>query len=162
MIDYKAEGAIANITLNRPKKQNALTTQAVLDLLTAVRRAGEDDGVKAIVLRGEGKSFCAGFDVTDPADFEGGADESRRARIDNLTEKARWMRELFAARKPIIVSIHGSCIGIGLYLVLGAPGGALRVRGSYVGLPVSHLECGSQARERDRDDGTALLCPGGA
>jgi enoyl-CoA hydratase len=92
----------------------------VREIPAAVERAERDDDVKAIVLRGEGKSFCAGFDVTDPSDFEGAPGEPRRARIASIREKSEWMRRLLVASKPLVVQVHGSCIGIGMYLVLVA------------------------------------------
>jgi len=119
-IEYARESSTAFVTLRRPEKQNALTGAMVREILAAVARAGADDDVKAVVLRGEGKSFCAGFDVSDPDDFEGAAGEPRRARIASVREKAEWMRELFSSPKPLIAAVHGSCIGIGMYLVLVA------------------------------------------
>jgi enoyl-CoA hydratase/carnithine racemase len=89
-------------------------------VLHAVEEAGRRDDVKAIVLQGEGPDFCAGFDVTDPADFEGSPDEPRRARIASIREKADWMRELLGSTKPLVVSVHGNCVGIGFYFVLVA------------------------------------------
>jgi enoyl-CoA hydratase len=120
MIDYSAGGGVATIAIRRPDKHNALTAELVRDLLAAVARAGADDDVKAVVLRGEGRSFCAGFDVSDPRDFEGAPGEPRRARIASIAEKSEWMRQLFSAAKPLIASVHGACIGIGTYLVLVA------------------------------------------
>jgi enoyl-CoA hydratase len=119
-IEYSREASTAFVTLRRPEKQNALTGAMVREILAAVARAGADDDVKAVVLRGEGKSFCAGFDVSDPDDFEGAPGEPRRARIASVREKSEWMRELFGASKPLIAAVHGSCIGIGMYLLLVA------------------------------------------
>jgi enoyl-CoA hydratase len=92
----------------------------VRDLLRFVAEAGARDDVKVIVLRGDGSDFCAGFDVADPADFEGGPDEPRRARIAAIREKSQWLRELLLAPKPLVAAVHGTCAGIGLYLVLVA------------------------------------------
>ena len=117
-IEYTSEGSTAFVTLRRPEKQNALTGAMLRELLAAVARAEADDDVKAVVLRGEGKSFCAGFDVSDPDDFEGAPGEPRRARIASLREKSEWMRRLLGSTKPLVAAVHGSCIGIGLYLVL--------------------------------------------
>jgi enoyl-CoA hydratase/carnithine racemase len=69
---------------------------------------------------GEGPAFCAGFDIGDPDDFQGAGDAPQRDRIASLEDKAQWMRSLFTARKPIILGVHGSCIGIGTYLVMVA------------------------------------------
>lgn len=119
-IAYATEGSTAFVTLRRPEKQNALTGEMVREIIAAVERAEADDDVKAIVLRGEGKSFCAGFDVSDPDDFEGAPGDPRRARIASIREKSEWMRRLLSASKPLVVQVHGSCIGIGMYLLLVA------------------------------------------
>jgi enoyl-CoA hydratase/carnithine racemase len=76
--------------------------------------------VKVIVMRGEGRDFCSGFEVTDPRDFEGSVEDSRRVRLASIREKADWMRELLQCEKPLVVSVHGACVGIGTYIVLVA------------------------------------------
>ena len=59
---YDTEGAIATITLNRPERLNTIVPPMPDELQDAVHRASLDDAVKVIVLRGAGRSFCAGFD----------------------------------------------------------------------------------------------------
>jgi enoyl-CoA hydratase len=118
VIDSQTDGPVATVTIRRPDKHNALTSAMVDDLVAAVERAGDDDDVKVVVLRGEGRSFCAGFDVSDPTDFEGAPGDPRRARIASVAEKAEWMRRLFASRKPVVAGIQGHWIGIGTYLLL--------------------------------------------
>ena len=86
-------------------------------LVDAIDRADADDDVKAVILAGEGPAFCAGFDIADPKAFEGGRDVTRR-ECERPPEKANWMRRVFTARTPVIVAAHGSCIGIGTYLVM--------------------------------------------
>ncbi|MCB0997248.1 MAG: enoyl-CoA hydratase/isomerase family protein [Acidimicrobiales bacterium] len=120
MIDHRTEGPVAHITLRRPEKHNALTSALTRELVDAVGRAGVDDAVKVVLIDGEGPAFCAGFDIGDPADFQGGADEPQRQRIASIEEKSEWMRALFTSRKPIVLGVHGACLGIGTYLVLVA------------------------------------------
>jgi len=120
MINLRITGPVARITIRRPEKHNALTPAMVRDLVAAVEAAGADDAVKVTLVDGEGPAFCAGFDIGDPEDFQGGVGERQRDRIASLEEKAQWMRSLFTARKPIILGVHGSCIGIGTYLVMVA------------------------------------------
>jgi methylglutaconyl-CoA hydratase len=117
MIDLRTEGPVARITIRRPNKHNALSAALVRDLVAAVEQAGVDDRVKVVVIDGEGPAFCAGFDI---GDFAGGEGERQRDRIASLEEKAGWMRSLFTAPKPIVLGVHGSCIGIGTYFVLVA------------------------------------------
>jgi enoyl-CoA hydratase/carnithine racemase len=120
LVGYQRDGSAARITLQRPEKYNALTAAMVASLLDGVSRAAEDDDVKLVVVRGEGPAFCAGFDITDPADFQGGDAESLRARMNAIDTKAEWMRRLVSSAKPLVLSVHGLCIGIGTYLALVA------------------------------------------
>ncbi|MGO9082073.1 MAG: enoyl-CoA hydratase/isomerase family protein, partial [Streptosporangiaceae bacterium] len=62
------EGAVAAITLNRPDAANALTVQAKEELLAAVRQCGADPQVRAVILTGAGRAFCAGQDLREHAD----------------------------------------------------------------------------------------------
>ena len=120
MISYEPDGATARITIRRPEKHNALTADDMRELVAAIDRADADDDVKAVVLAGEGATFCAGFDIADPAAFEGAEGASRRDRVDDVREKSGWMRSILTARTPVIVEVQGACIGIGTYLVLVA------------------------------------------
>jgi enoyl-CoA hydratase len=120
LIGFETDGPTACLTLRRPEKHNALTTEMVAALLEGLDRAGADDAVKSVVVRGEGPAFCAGFDITDPADFHGGDDEPLRARLRAIEVKAEWMRRFLLSPKPLVVSVHGMCIGIGTYLALVA------------------------------------------
>jgi enoyl-CoA hydratase len=138
VIDYQTDGPVATVTIRRPEKHNALTAAMVDDLVAAVERAGADDDVKVVVLRGEGRSFCAGFDVSDPTDFEGSPGDPRRARIDSIVEKSEWMRRLFASRKPVVAAVHGHCIGIGTYLLLVCDF-AVATTDAGIGLPEERL-----------------------
>lgn len=114
------DGTTLHIRLTRPAKHNAITGPMMSVILAAVGEAGSDDDVKAIVLSGEGPSFCAGYDISDPADFDGAAGAPLRARIAAVDAKADWMRALLHSPKPLIVSAHGLCVGIGTYLALVA------------------------------------------
>ena len=62
-ITYNTQDRIAFITLNRPEKRNALNAQSVDELKQAVKLAEDDTEVKTVVLKGEGKAFCAGADL---------------------------------------------------------------------------------------------------
>ncbi len=114
------QGATAFLVIRRPAKQNALTIGMVEELLAGLDSAGTDDEVKVIVIAGEGEAFCAGFDVSDPSDFQGGSTESWRSRVRSLETKAEWMRRFLLSPKPLVVSVQGYCIGIGTYLALAA------------------------------------------
>ena len=116
---YAVDGNVATVTLNRPDVHNALTDAMFDDIVEGLRRAAADDDVKAVILKGEGKSFCSGFDMSNPDDFYGGA-ESKGARfaIATLRHRADVMREILYSGKPTIARVQRNCIGAGLYLVL--------------------------------------------
>ncbi len=108
------ENQIATITINRPKKLNALNRDTLLELHKAFKSLEQDDTVKAIILTGSGnKAFVAGADISEFADFdiEQGADLARKGQelvfnfIENLT-------------KPVIAAINGFALGGGLELAM--------------------------------------------
>jgi enoyl-CoA hydratase len=116
---YSCEGPVARIQLNRPRQHNALTDAMLEEIVALVRRADSDDEVKVIVLEGNGPSFSAGFDMSNPDDFYGGAEtKGTRFAIRKLRSRADVMRELLYSGTPIIAKVHANCIGAGMYLVL--------------------------------------------
>src|ERR1700745_1106137 len=75
-IRYETAGPIITVTLNRPEKLNAYTAQMGAELADALRRADEDDAIRAVILTGEGRGVCAGPDLSEAAgssDTRGGA-----------------------------------------------------------------------------------------
>lgn len=118
-VRYETSDHVATISLNRPATHNALTDEMFDRILEGCRRASADDDIKCIVLRGNGKSFSSGFDLSNPDDFYGGA-ERKGARFAHrkLKYRAELMRDILYTDKPTIAKVHGNCIGAGLYLVL--------------------------------------------
>ena len=128
------EAGIADVRLNRPGKLNALDGR----LIAAIAGAGEalkgDRRVRAVVLSGEGRGFCAGLDFTAFQSMAGGALAaatngggdgtggpdimSTSGRITHLGQQAAWVwREL---EVPVIAAVAGPCLGGGLQIALGA------------------------------------------
>ncbi|SDH28993.1 2-(1,2-epoxy-1,2-dihydrophenyl)acetyl-CoA isomerase [Sinosporangium album] len=104
------DGAVAVIGLNRPSKLNAVDLDTLLQFNAALAECEHDESVRAIVLSGEGSSFCAGIDLTALA-------EERIPRsFFPLWEQTMWLSENLP--KPVICAIHGHCIGAGLQLAL--------------------------------------------
>lgn len=118
MITYEVDGDVARLTIRRTEKQNALTTEMMEQFLDHLDRASADDAVKVVLLAAEGATFCAGFDISDRDAFDGASDATRRSRVQSVREKAEWMRRILTTGKPLVVSVQGPCIGIGMYLVL--------------------------------------------
>jgi len=126
---YGVDGAIATITLNRPERLNTIVPPMPDELEAAVNAAVADDDVKVIVLRGAGRSFCAGFDL-------GGGFHHWDERI---TTEGRWdpgkdfvmatsptfgpvpkFMSIWRSPKPVIAQVHGWCVGGGSDMALCA------------------------------------------
>ncbi|MDR7303822.1 enoyl-CoA hydratase [Haloactinomyces albus] len=130
VVTYERRGPVAVVTLNRPEYRNAQNSAMTYALDAAFTRAVDDDEVKAIVLSGNGKHFCAGHDIATPdrdvdrtfdrksviwwdhTDKEGGDFRFARESEVYLGMCRRW-REI---PKPMIAMVHGACIAGGLML----------------------------------------------
>ncbi|MFI0482976.1 enoyl-CoA hydratase/isomerase family protein [Actinomadura sp. 9N215] len=121
---YEVGDAVATITLNRPEVMNALSSDLERELHDALRRAGADPDVRAIVLTGAGRAFCSGYDMsaveasngTDPAarypaDVIGDWYERNQGELDHL-------REIWSLPKPVIAAVNGWCMGGGFWYAL--------------------------------------------
>lgn len=126
---YGAEDAVATITLNRPEALNTIVPPLPDELEAAVARAVSDDAVKVIVLRGAGRSFCAGFDFgggfhhwDDRLTTDGAWDPGKDfvfATAPSLAPVPKFM-SLWRAPKPVVAQVHGWCVGGGSDLALCA------------------------------------------
>jgi enoyl-CoA hydratase/carnithine racemase len=124
-IRCEAEGPILTVTLNRPEKLNAYTAQMGAELADAIVGADEDDTIRAVILTGEGRGFCAGADISAGAgSFDtsaggagagnfGGA-ETRRLRGAG----GGFVNALFNAKKATIAAFNGPAVGVGVTLAL--------------------------------------------
>jgi 2-(1,2-epoxy-1,2-dihydrophenyl)acetyl-CoA isomerase len=110
---YGTDAGVATITLNRPDSLNALNGVMRRELLAAVRAAGRDSAVRAVVFTGAGRGFCAG------ADLRGGSAERafRRVLSDEYNPLIEAMRGM---PKPIVASVNGVAAGAGVSLALAA------------------------------------------
>ncbi|ANS25003.1 enoyl-CoA hydratase [Rhodococcus opacus] len=109
---------IATITLNRPDQLNAFTTTMENELIAAYDQLDADDSVRAIVLTGAGRAFCAGADLSaGAATFDHWQDEDADARRDG---GGRVVLRMFESRKPIIAAINGPAVGVGITMTLAA------------------------------------------
>lgn len=110
-ITKPAEG-IARIAINRPDKRNALNAEARHGLIDGLGAALADDGVRAIVLTGEGGHFCAGGDVDSMEALTGGTGRAR------LKDGHRILKVLVEAEKPVIAAVEGFAAGAGASLAM--------------------------------------------
>ena len=110
-IRHELSDGVATITLNRPESLNALNAVMRAELLAALKAAGRDDAVRAVVITGEGRAFCSG------ADLRGGSGERAFRRV--LT--AEYHPLITAVRelpKPVIAAVNGVAAGAGMSLAL--------------------------------------------
>ncbi|TVY84672.1 3-hydroxypropionyl-coenzyme A dehydratase [Lachnellula suecica] len=109
-----AAPSIALITLKRPGKYNAFTNQMELDLVRAFADLDRDESVRAIVVTGDGKAFCAGADL-DEGVLERMAGEGRKEHRD---QGGRVALAIHRCRKPTIAALNGSAVGVGVTMIL--------------------------------------------
>lgn len=121
-IRYAVDGPVATITLNRPNKLNAFTNTMGRELAEAVRAAGVDDAVCAIILTGAGRGFCAGADISAGAgsfDTKSGAGAKNFGNgAGKATDGAGFVGALFDSAKPTIAAFNGPAVGVGITLAL--------------------------------------------
>src|SRR6201993_3612536 len=106
------DAGVAVLTLNRPQHLNAYTADMVALLSRAYRDCDEDDDVRAIVVTGAGRAFCAG------ADFSGSASPFDAPTDDIAFSASPINPAAFELRKPVIAALNGHAIGIGLTIAL--------------------------------------------
>jgi enoyl-CoA hydratase/carnithine racemase len=122
-IKCEIDGSFMVVTLNRPDKLNAYTSTMGNELEDAFRRADEDDAVRAVIVTGAGRAFCAGADVSGGAksfDTSGAHGASVFGRSgDNAAGRGRgFVGAIFSCRKPSIAAINGHAVGVGITLTL--------------------------------------------
>ncbi|MFC3069744.1 enoyl-CoA hydratase-related protein [Phenylobacterium soli] len=121
-IRYEAEGPILTITLNRPDKLNAYTAQMGAELADAFHRADEDDAIRAVILTGEGRGFCAGADISAGAgSFDTTSGEGAKNFGGGRATGGRgadFIGAMFNCRKATIAAFNGAAVGVGITLAL--------------------------------------------
>ncbi|MBL4591660.1 MAG: enoyl-CoA hydratase/isomerase family protein [Phycisphaerales bacterium] len=113
MIESTLQDDIAVIALNRPDKRNAMTPEMLVELQRRIESL--DDSTKAMVLVGNGKTFCAGFDLKMCADDPQGG--TMRALLTELSNSVALMR---SQPFPIVLGVHGAAVAGGCALLGGA------------------------------------------
>lgn len=123
-IRYETDGAIAVITLNRPEKLNAYTAQMGAELADAIVQTDEDDAIRAVILTGEGRGFCAGADISAGAgsfDTRSGAGAGNFGGADTRRLRGAgggFVGALYNAKKATITAFNGPAVGVGVTLAL--------------------------------------------
>lgn len=103
-------GGVRTLTLNRPRRKNAINPELWVALRDALNAAGHDPGVRALVITGAGGSFCSGADISAPEDIH------PKYKLQRLTDVALALHELSV---PTIAKVTGVAVGAGWNLALG-------------------------------------------
>ncbi len=115
---YDVEDGILTITLNRPEKLNAFTQVMMTEMIDAFDRADADDAVRAVIVTGAGRAFCAGADLSAGGDtFDADARSDRKGGLNRDGGGLLTLR-IFESKKPVIAAINGAAVGIGVTMTL--------------------------------------------
>jgi len=128
-ITYEVAEQILTLTLNRPDKLNAFTGQMMAEMIDAFDKADTDDDVRAIIVTGAGRGFCAGADLSSGANTfdrdarRGPVKRSADGRVDYSDPQVRdgggqLTLRIFKCLKPVIAAVNGPAVGIGATMQL--------------------------------------------
>ena len=123
---YEVADNILTLTLNRPDHLNSFTIEMAHELIEAFNRASDDDEVRAVVVTGEGRAFCAGMDLSGSGNVFG-LNENLTPTMEDMEHKlddpefikgvrdtgGRVTLAIYDCKKPVIAAINGAAVGIG-------------------------------------------------
>lgn len=112
LVEYECDAGVATIHLNRPERLNSVVPALTQALVAALQRA-EADQVRATVIAGRGRAFCAGHDLKEPDRVESVL--QTRARLEEIQDVTRMIRRLPG---PVIAAVHGYALGAGCEFAL--------------------------------------------
>jgi len=117
-VRYEVADTVATLTLDRPERLNAVNGPMLEALRAALDRADADDGVRAVIVTGAGRAFCAGADLArGPATFDR-APDGGEPPPDHRDGGGLCTLRLFEMRKPVIAAVNGPAVGFGVTLTL--------------------------------------------
>jgi enoyl-CoA hydratase/carnithine racemase len=130
-LKYEVEDGILTLTLHRPEHLNAFTVTMARELIAAFARASEEDAVRAIVVTGSGRAFCAGMDLSASGNVFG-LDERQKPTLDDMHARfddpaivngvrdtgGQLTMAIYDCKKPVIAAINGPAVGIGATMTL--------------------------------------------
>ena len=130
---FEKREAVAHLSLNRPEVLNAYNLQMRDDFSEALAAVAVDDEVKALLITGEGRAFCAGADLS----------EFGTAPSQVIARQVRWRRDVWGQlaglKQPVVTAIHGYCIGSGLEIALLSD---LRIAATGTGFQMPEVQLG--------------------
>lgn len=137
-VTWTIENGVADVRLRRPDKMNALDPAMIEGLLSAIDALGQTAGLRAVVLSGEGRAFCAGLDMASMANVGGGVDIAARSHgLANSYQQVAWGWRTLPV--PVIAAVHGIAFGGGLQIASGAD---IRIAAPDTRLSVMELKWG--------------------
>jgi enoyl-CoA hydratase/carnithine racemase len=116
-IRYEVQDHVLTITLHRPDRLNAFTGTMARELIEAFDRADADDEVRAVVVTGEGRAFCAGADLGAGGETFDSRDRQEDGEVPRDGGGVVTLR-IFASTKPVIAAINGPAVGVGITMTL--------------------------------------------
>lgn len=119
-LEVARDDGILRLTMDRPKKRNAIDDPTVAALIAHLEQANQDEGVRAILLTGAGDDFCAGFDIVTR-----NATDDPRPRVGSIQRRLpaqahRLVPLLLSTQVPIVAAVRGWAAGLGLHLALAS------------------------------------------
>jgi 2-(1,2-epoxy-1,2-dihydrophenyl)acetyl-CoA isomerase len=146
----KRDGSVATIRMNNPARLNVLNRSLTAELIEALAEAGSDDGIRAIVLTGEGRGFCAGADL---GELEGAYRSGERPKLSPILSEGynRLIPLLVESPKPVVAAVNGVAAGAGVSLALACD---LRLAGDNASFSMAFVRIGLIP-----DSGACFLLP---
>ena len=135
---FEVSEGIATLTLNRPDRLNAYTTEMGDEVTDAFRKLRGDDSVRAIVLTGAGRGFCAGVDLEHLRAHRAGATLSKGPKLGEEDFLTKLPLELMEFPKPVIAAVNGAAIGVGVTMILPCDA-RIAAAGAKIGLTFAKL-----------------------
>lgn len=110
-------GRIATLTLNAPASLNALSNAMIAALTAELARLAADPGIRVVILRANGRAFCAGHDLKEMQAARAAPDQGRSAFLTLFNDCAAMMQALIALPQPVIAQVHATAAAAGCQLV---------------------------------------------
>ena len=139
LVAIERREAVLEIVLQRPEKRNALNLEMLAQFDAAITRATAEEGVRTVFIRGEGKVFSAGIDVTSFMQLSDKYGDQWRIRMRNVSDDFQSvLTRLERLEIPTIALLHGHCLGLAMELALACDI-RLAATGTQLGLPETRL-----------------------
>ena len=117
-IRYEVADRVATVTLNRPDKLNAFTRVMRDELINAFERADADDAVRAVIVTGAGRAFCAGADLSGGSATFDYAKRDDAGAQDHRDGGGLVSLRIYESKKPVIAAVNGPAVGVGVTMTL--------------------------------------------